>query len=85
MRPFTNEGADLLHLHMTYDPVSNNYFVQTERIVEGFNEAVDAVLVDNVAYIIEYGGTRGNIWKIVFPREGHKGHDGASLSTKSTK
>ena len=85
MKPFTNEGADLLHLHMTYDPVSDNYFVQTKRIVEGFNEAVDAVLVDNVAYIIEYGGTRGNIWKIIFPSEGHKEHNAASLGTKNTK
>jgi hypothetical protein len=68
MKPFTDEGADLLQLHLTYDSVTDNYSVRTKRIVEGFNEPVDAVLVDNVAYIIEYGGKRGNIWKIIFPK-----------------
>ena len=70
MKPFTNQGSDLLHLHLIYDSITDNYFVRTNRIVEGFDQPVDAVLVDNVAYIIEYGGTRGNIWKIIFPKEG---------------
>ena len=69
MKPFTNQGADLLHLHLTYDSITDNYFVRTNRIVEGFNDAVDAVLIDNVAYILEYGGKRGNVWKIVLPKE----------------
>lgn len=69
MKPFTNQGADLLHLNLTYDSITDNYFVRTNRIVEGFNDAVDAVLIDNVAYILEYGGKRGNVWKIVLPKE----------------
>lgn len=69
MRPFTNEGADLLHLHLTYDAVTDNYFVKTIRVVEGFKEPVDAVMVDNNVYIIEFGGEQGNIWKIILPKE----------------
>jgi glucose/arabinose dehydrogenase len=67
MSAFTKQGTDLLHLHLTYDPTSDNYFVKTVRVVEGFNEPTDAVLVNNIMYVIEYGGKRGNIWKVTFP------------------
>jgi glucose/arabinose dehydrogenase len=67
MRPFTNQGSDLLHLHMVYDKATDNYVVQTTRIVEGFNDPVDAVLIGNSMYLIEYGGRDGNIWKIILP------------------
>jgi len=69
MSPFTKEGADLLHLHLTYDSTSDNYFVRTVRIVDSFNEPVDAVLVNNFIYVIEYGGKSGNIWKITLPKD----------------
>lgn len=68
MRPFTTQGTDLLHLHLTYDTTTNNYFVRTARIVEGFNAPTDAVLAGNNMYIIEYGGKSGNIWKITLPK-----------------
>jgi hypothetical protein len=29
MKPFTNQGRDLLHLDMSYDKASDNYFVKT--------------------------------------------------------
>jgi hypothetical protein len=67
MRPFTSQGGDLLHLHLAYDSITDNYFVRTTRIVEGFNEPTDAVLVGNDVYVIEYGGKGGNIWKISLP------------------
>ena len=82
MKPFTDQGADLLHLQLNYDSTYNNFFVRTVRVVEGFDQPVDAVLVGNVAYVIEYGGSRGNIWKIIF--SGHK-QKAASLGTKNTK
>ncbi len=66
MRPFTREGADMLHLTLEKDTITDNYFVKTKRIVEGFHEPADAVLVGNVVYVIEYGGQKGNIWKISF-------------------
>ena len=67
MVPFTDEGSDLLHLKMSYDSVTNNYFVKTKRIVGGFKDPVDAVMIGNEMYVIEYGGEGGNIWKIIFP------------------
>ena len=69
MSAFTKQGRDLLHLHLTYDSATNNYFVKTVRIVEGFNQPTDAVLVDNYMYVIEYGGKGGNIWKITLPKD----------------
>lgn len=68
MKPFTEQGADMLHLDLSYDQMSDNYFVKTTRIIEGFNAATDAVLIGNTAYVIEYGAAGGNIWKVVFPK-----------------
>jgi S-adenosylhomocysteine hydrolase len=67
MKPFTEEGADLLHLDLSYDQGTDNFSVKTKRIVDGFKEATDAVLIGKDAYIIEYGANGGNIWKISFP------------------
>ncbi|WP_228466837.1 c-type cytochrome [Adhaeribacter swui] len=63
------EGRDLLHLKLTYDPATDNYFVKTYRLVENFNAPVDAVLVGNDVYIMEYAGqSDANIWKITLPK-----------------
>jgi len=85
MRPFTNQGADLLHLHMTYDSATDNYFVRTIRIVEGFNEPTDAVLIGNNMYIIEYGGKGGDIWKITLPTDNKSGRVATSGLTVHEK
>lgn len=67
MKPFTDQGRDLLHLEMSYDKGSDNYFVKTTRIVDSFNNPTDAVLIGNSLYIIEYGAREGSIWKITLP------------------
>lgn len=69
MGAFTQDGADLLHLHMSYDSATDNYFVRTTKMVEGFDQPVDAILVDNDVYVIEYGGQKGYIWKITLPKK----------------
>jgi len=69
MRSFTEQGSDLLHLHLTHDSASDNYFVKTTRIVEGFTEPTDAVMIGNNVYVIEYGGKEGNIWRITLPQD----------------
>ncbi len=69
MRAFTNEGADLLHLDLAYNKEADNYFVKTRRIVDGFNGPVDALMIDNFVYIVEYGGKSGNIWKLTLPAD----------------
>ena len=67
MKPFTDQGRDLLHLDMSYDKASDNYFVKTTRIVDSFNNPTDAVMVGNSLYIIEYDAKVGSIWKITLP------------------
>ena len=67
MKPFTDQGSDLLHLRLSYDSTSDNYFTKTVRIVDGFDEPTDDVLVGNILYVIEYGGRSGHIWKITLP------------------
>ena len=69
MKPFTDQGADLLHLQLKYDSMTNNYFVRTKRVVDGFNDPVDAVMIGSDMYVIEYGGDRGNIWKVKLPAD----------------
>jgi len=67
MKPFTDQGRDLLHLDMSYDKGSDNYFVKTTRIVDSFNNPTDAVLLGNSLYIIEYDAKVGSIWKVTLP------------------
>ena len=67
MKPFTDQGRDLLHLDMSYDKLSDNYFVKTTRIVDSFNNPTDAVLLGNSLYIIEYDAKVGSIWKVTLP------------------
>jgi len=67
MGKFTKEGADMLHLQLSYDSIMNNFMVRTTRIVDGFAEPTDAVLIGNDVYVIEYGGRKGEIWKISLP------------------
>jgi glucose/arabinose dehydrogenase len=76
MKPFTDEGRDLLHLSMSYDKLSDNYFVKTTRIVDSFNNPTDAVLVNNELYIIEYDAREGSIWKVTLPAGSKKGIKG---------
>ena len=73
MAPFTKQGADLLHLELTYNKASDNYFVKTTRLIEGFKEPTDAVMIGNEVYIITYGGKGGDLWKITLPRDKQKG------------
>jgi len=76
MKPFTDQGRDLLHLSMSYDKGSDNYFVKTTRIAESFNNPTDAVMVKNDLYIIEYDANEGSIWKVTLPSASKKGNKG---------
>jgi len=72
MLPFGKEGADLLHLHLMYDSLTDNYFVRTTRIADDFDQPTDAILVGNDVYVIGYGESNGNIWKITLPSNNNK-------------
>lgn len=71
MKPFTDEGEDLLHLDVKFDQTSDNFVLKTTRIAEGFNQPIDAVLIENELFVIEYGGRQhgGNIWKVTLPED----------------
>lgn len=73
--PLLKEGKDLLHLKLIYDKKTYNFKVKTTRIVDGFTAPTDAILVGNIAYVIEYGGQQGGnksggqLWKITLPTD----------------
>jgi hypothetical protein len=63
--PFKDSGQDLLHLNLT--KVGNtNYRFNATRIVEGFTNPIDAAIIGNKIYVLEYGGNQG-IWEITMP------------------
>lgn len=63
--PFRDAGQDLLHLNLTKIGHSN-YQLQATRIVEGFDHPIDAEIIGNNIYVLEYGGNQG-IWQITMP------------------
>ena len=69
MGAFTKEGSDMLHLDMAYNKLADNYYVKTTRIVDSFKEPIDAVMIGNTIYVMEYGATGGNIWKVTLPKD----------------
>lgn len=73
-RPGTNllrkTGKDLLHLDLSYNAAADNFYVRTTSIVNNFNAPVDALLIDNIIYVLEHGTANsdgGRIWKIILP------------------
>ena len=57
------QGQGLLHLQLT--KTGDNYEVKTDEIVRGFQNPIDAVLIENRLYVLEYGGN-GAIWELTF-------------------
>src|SRR5260370_16277441 len=45
---------------------NTNYEMQATRIVGGFANPIDAEIISNKIYAIEYGGNQG-LWEITFP------------------
>ncbi|MCG8605611.1 PQQ-dependent sugar dehydrogenase, partial [bacterium] len=60
---FEDPGMDLLHLELTKD---GDYQMSATRIVSGFANPIDAVMVGNRIYVLEWGGSRG-IWEVTLP------------------
>ncbi len=59
----TDHGQDLLHLRLTRN--GDNYQVVSSQIARGFNRPIDAVLIDDRLYILEFGAG-GVLWEITF-------------------
>lgn len=62
--PFMDASQDMVDLDLT--PLGTNYQVRVTRIVGGFANPIDAAIISNRVYAIEYGGNQG-IWEITFP------------------
>jgi hypothetical protein len=63
--PFLDPSQDLLDLNLT-KLGNTNYQATVTRIVGGFSNPIDAEIIGNRIYAIEYGGSQG-LWEITFP------------------
>lgn len=63
--PFKDAGQDLCDLKLT-KLGDTNYQAQVTTIVRGFSNPIDAEIIGNKIYVIEYGGFQG-IWELTFP------------------
>jgi len=63
--PFQDPSQDLLDLDLT-KLGSTNYQMRARRIVGGFSNPIDAEIIDNRIYVIEYGGAMA-IWEVTLP------------------
>ncbi len=62
--PFNDPSEDLLHLDLA--KVGDTYEAHVTRIVGGFSNPIDAEIIGNRMYVIEWGGGRG-LWEITLP------------------
>ena len=62
--PFNDPSQDLLHLDLA--KVGDNYEAYVTRIGGGFSNPIDAEIIGNRLYVIEWSGERG-LWEIVLP------------------
>ncbi|MCC5616293.1 PQQ-dependent sugar dehydrogenase [Nostoc sp. CHAB 5836] len=63
--PFKDPSQDLVHLNLTKVGTTNYKFNAT-RIVKGFNNPIDAEIIGNKIYVLEYSGNQG-IWEVTMP------------------
>ena len=61
---FNDPDEDLLHLDL--EKVGDEYQARMTRIVEGFRGPIDAEIIGNKIYVIEWSGSRG-LWEITLP------------------
>lgn len=63
--PFEDPSQDMVDLALT-KLGTTNYQARVTRIVGGFSNPIDAAIISNKVYVIEYSGNQG-IWEITFP------------------
>jgi hypothetical protein len=63
--PFLDPGQDMVDLDLARLG-NTNYQVRVTRLVAGFSNPIDAAILDNKVYVIEYGGNQG-VWEVTFP------------------
>src|SRR5882724_10020211 len=63
--PFKDASQDMVDLNLT-KLGNTNYQTTVTRIIGGFSNPIDAEIIGNRIYVIEYGGNQG-LWEVVFP------------------
>jgi hypothetical protein len=63
--PFLDPSQDMVDLNLTRLG-NTNYQARITRIVGGFTNPIDAAIISNKVYVIEYGDNQG-VWEITFP------------------
>ena len=63
--PFNDPSEDLLHLDLA--KVGDNYEARVTRIVGGFSNPIDAEIIGNRLYVIEWSSGRG-LWELTLPQ-----------------
>jgi hypothetical protein len=64
---FPDAGRDLLALELR--PAGDSFQIRSRKLVSGFANPVDSVLVGNKLYVLEYGGT-SRVYEISLPQSG---------------
>ena len=62
--PFMDPSEDLLHLDL--EQVDDNFQARVTRLVGGFSNPIDAEIIANRIYVIEWSGGRG-LWSVTLP------------------
>jgi hypothetical protein len=83
LAPYVGEGEDLVRL--TLAESDGHPAVHVERLMSGFRNPIDAVLVGSYLYVLEFGSD-ARVWRIGFgqsmanePEEGLPAHPGVEL------
>ena len=63
--PFFDASQDLVDLQLT-KLGSTNYQARVTKLVGGFTTPIDAEIIGNRVYVLEYSGNQG-VWEITFP------------------
>jgi Glucose / Sorbosone dehydrogenase len=63
--PFMDPCQDMLDVDLSRLG-NTNYQARITRIVGGFVNPIDEVMISNQVYVVEYGGNQG-IWEVAFP------------------
>lgn len=61
----SDRGMDILHLNLS--KTEDNYETVTHQIATNFRNPIDAVLVENKLYVLEWG-SEGAIWELTFEK-----------------
>ena len=63
--PFLDPSQDMVDLDLTRLG-NTNYQARVTRIIGGFSNPIDAAIISNKVYVIEFGASQG-VWEITFP------------------